>query len=582
MGFVLIKFGTGGWRAVIGSDFTEANIRLVARGLYSYAKEFNKLDKDIVIGYDNRFLSNIAAEWFANELSKCGMNILLLDGSVPTPLVMHMVQDNELFYGAAITASHNPLEYNGIKLFVEEGRDAPIEFTNHLENIIESLETAEWTYTETPGSVNVVSNPYNSFIDKISHVIDLQAIQQSNMKILFDPMHGSGRYPLEVILHQARCHVDVINGQKDGFFGNLTPAPSQYTLRELIAKVTTHDYNLGIALDGDGDRLGIVDADGKYISANQILVLLYWYLHEYKHWKGPVIRNLATTHMLDVLAQDLGEECIEVPVGFKHISSGIDKYDAVLGGESSGGLTVRGHIHGKDSIYAASLFVEMLAVTQKTAGELYASLKNKYGSFEMVECNMKFDENKKALYQDAVFAKKMLPGFANAIKRISYEDGCKIYFTDNSWVICRFSGTEPVLRIFAEASTKGIAQSYIDCFVLFFDNLHNVDDEIDTKNYYDDVTVSPLIDMASLQSTLNQCWISIDIAKPESVINTKSNESIQCIDVLAKDNQGHIGMRKRMKFNDTTNVFFKRDIDITEWHWSDADWTPTYWMPVPR
>ena len=240
---------------------------------------------------------------------------------------------------------------------------------------------------------------------------------------------------------------------------------------QLIATIKHGDYDLGIALDGDGDRLGIVDSDGTYISANQILVLLYWYLHTYKGWKGPVVRNLATTHMLDAMARDMGEQCIEVPVGFKYISSGIDEYDAVLGGESSGGLTVRGHIHGKDSIYAASLFVEMLAVTGKTANELYKDLKNKYGSYEMVECNLTLNQEEKLKYQDIVFKKHQIPSFNNSISRISYEDGCKVYFSDDSWVICRFSGTEAALRIFAEAQSKEIAQQYINKFIEFFNNI---------------------------------------------------------------------------------------------------------------
>ncbi len=197
-------------------------------------------------------------------------------------------------------------------------------------------------------------------------------------------MFGSGTYPLLVILCTARCTVDMIHNTRDAHFGGNLPAPTVKGLGELRNRVITGGYELGIAFDGDGDRLGIIDRTGRYLSANEILVMLYWYLHEKKGWRGPVVRNLATTHMLDVMAASFGEVCYEVPVGFKYISSKIDEVDAVLGGESSGGLTVRGHIHGKDSVYAASLFVEMISVVEKSPSEIMDALTAAYGTFRMV------------------------------------------------------------------------------------------------------------------------------------------------------------------------------------------------------
>ena len=266
------------------------------------------------------------------------------------------------------------------------------------------------------------------------------------------------------IFYTARCTLDLIHGNKDAYFGGMMPAPTQSTLKELSKQVVEGGYDLGIGVDGDGDRLGIIDHNGAYISANQILVLLYYYLHEYKGWKGPVVRNLATTHMLDALAEDLGEKCYEVPVGFKYISSKIDEVDAVLGGESSGGLTVRGHIHGKDSVYAASLFAEMICKTGKSPSELFAELEEKYGKFEMVEFNLPFAPEAKDEVVNKVMVERVLPEFMQKVKAVSYEDGCKVYFEDNSFVICRFSGTEPLLRIFAEGKTESQAQSYIDAW----------------------------------------------------------------------------------------------------------------------
>lgn len=464
-----IKFGTGGWRAVIGRDFIESNIRRVAAGICLLAKENEKTDRPIIIGYDHRFLSELAAKWVAEVFSAFGINVWFLGRSAPTPLIMHTVMKEELYYGVEITASHNPASYNGIKLIVEEGRDAQVEVTSRLEEIIAPLDilsipTADFDSAVKEGKITYRKNPFNRFIDDILSVMNIEAIREHGARVLFDPMYGSGTYPLMVILCTARCTVDMIHNTRDAHFGGNLPAPSISGLGELSTRVRSGKYELGIAFDGDGDRLGIIDRNGRYISANEILVLLYWYLNQVKGWKGPVVRNLATTHMLDVMADDFGERCYEVPVGFKHISSKIDEVDAVLGGESSGGLTVRGHIHGKDSIYAASLFVEMLSVVEKSPSEILEELKTKYGHFEFAEDNITFTPDQKGTVNRIIFAEKKLPDFNKAISRISYEDGCKVYFKDNSFVICRFSGTEPLLRIFAEADCGRIAESYIDAF----------------------------------------------------------------------------------------------------------------------
>ncbi len=360
----MIKFGTGGWRAVIGSDFTEKNICLVAQGIVKLAKHENKTDKPIIIGYDHRFLSESAAMWIAEVFAAAGITVWFINRSAPTPLVMHTVDRQGLYYGVEITASHNPSSYNGIKLIVEEGRDAPLETTSLLEKLIaevenegEAIQKLSFSKALEAGLVVYRKNPFNDFIDDILNVLDKDVIRNYGARVLFDPMYGSGTYPMLVILCSTRCTVDMIHNTRDAHFGGHMPAPSVSSLAELRARVVSGKYELGIAFDGDGDRLGIIDKNGRYINANEILVMLYWYLHEIKGWKGPVVRNLATTHMLDVMANNFGEICYEVPVGFKYISSKIDEVNAILGGESSGGLTVRGHIHGKDSVYAASLLV---------------------------------------------------------------------------------------------------------------------------------------------------------------------------------------------------------------------------------
>lgn len=466
----MIKFGTGGWRAEIGKDFISANIRRVAMGILEYARRNNLDDKPIVIGYDRRFLSQDAAKWVAEVLANGGIEVWFLNRSAPTPLIMHTVKDKELNFGVEITASHNPANYNGIKLFVKEGRDAPLEVTEELELVIENIFDVDYDDFDNlvaEGKIVYLHGPFNKFIDDIIDLIDMKALRDRGLRVAFDAMHGSGSYPLEVILHTARCTIDTININKDAFFGGKMPAPTEQTLNTLSNMVSGEDYDFGIAMDGDGDRLGIIDKSGRYINANEILCMLYYYLVRYKEWKGPVVRNLATTHMLDKIAESFGEKCYEVPVGFKYISSKIDETDAVLGGESSGGLTVRGHIHGKDSVYAASLFAEMVSVTGKKPADFMEELEAEYGKFVMVEDNLKFAPEYKAVINNIIFNEKKLPDFGVEIEKVGYDDGCKVYFADGSFVICRFSGTEPLLRIFAEASEKYIAQKYISDFRKF-------------------------------------------------------------------------------------------------------------------
>ncbi len=462
-----IAFGTGGWRAVIGDDFIKVNIQKVGQGVALLIKENGHESIPVVIGYDRRFLSDSAARWLAEVLCGNGITVEMMKRSAPTPLIMHTVKKRLLHYGLEVTASHNPSNFNGIKLIIDEGRDAPIEVTSHLENLINSeveIKTESFDKAISNGHISYIKNPFNDFIDDILANLDVAAIRERGLRIAFDPMHGSGTYPLMVVLCTARCTLDIINQEKDAYFGNFAPAPSEKSLHQLNEKVITEGYDLGIAFDGDGDRVGIIDEKGEYIHANEILSMLYWYLHEYKHWMGPVVKNCATTHVLDRMAADFGEKCYEVPVGFKYISAKMEETDAVLGGESSGGLTVRGHIKGKDSTYAASLFVEMLSATGMSASQIRDLIHEKYGATVFREDVMTFSAEDKIKINSRLMEDKQLPKFDSGIIHTSYADGCKVFFDNGGFVICRFSGTEPLLRIMSEAPDEKIADGYIEAF----------------------------------------------------------------------------------------------------------------------
>ena len=460
----MIQFGTGGWRAVIGDGFTRANIRRVACAVARRMKREGVAQEGFCIGYDRRFLSRESAIWFSEVMAAEGVRLYFVNLAAPTPQIMFTVKHMGLPYGAAVTASHNPAIYNGIKLFTRGGRDATEDVTASIAgeaNALDEDDIPSMTFEEAldTGCVQFI-DPRDAYLDSIMEKIDMDAIRARRPRVVLDPMYGVSLTGLMTILFTARCDVDVINDRHDAFFGGHLPAPNPDTLRDLQGSVADHHADLGIATDGDADRLGIIDEKGRYVSANDVLVLLYYYLLKYKGWKGAAVRNIATTHLLDRVAAAFGEQCIEVPVGFKHISAGMEAHDALIGGESSGGLTVRGHISGKDGLYAASLLVEMISVTRKPLSALLGELTDRFGALYMAEYDWALTARSKAGIHEKLMEKKLLPDFGLPIERVSYLDGCKVYF-EEGWIIARFSGTEPRVRIFAEMPTRARARELV-------------------------------------------------------------------------------------------------------------------------
>lgn len=461
----MIKFGTGGWRAFIGEEFTKDNVQLVAQALANIINNENVADKGFVVGYDRRFLSDKAGRWFTEVLAANAIKVSFIDKFVPTPIVMFKAKEMNCAYSACITASHNPADYNGIKVFIEGGRDADEIITEKIETQIAQLTLDKVKAVDFDQAVEdkliQLINPMNEFVDSIIDFIDIEAIKKANLRVLIDPMFGVAKNALQTVLINGRCDVDVINDGKNPDFGGLMPSPSAATLYRLKHLVAAEGYDIGIGTDGDADRLGIIDEKGNFIHPNEVLILLYYYLLEYKGWKGSVVRNIATTHLLDKIAADHGETAFEVPVGFKHISSQMEADDSLIGGESSGGLTIRGHIKGKDGVFASSLLVEMLSVTGKKLSELLDEIYGKYGYAYTAEGDCTFKPAQKVVLYNRIYVEKQLPEFEYEIDKVSYEDGAKVYFKNGGWVIARFSGTEPLLRIFAEMADKETAEQVV-------------------------------------------------------------------------------------------------------------------------
>ena len=462
----MIQFGTGGWRAFIGEEFTKDNVRLVAQALSNIMINEQAQEKGFVIGYDRRFLSDKAGKWFAEIVAANGIKVSFIDRFVPTPIVMFQAKEMGCIYSACITASHNPADYNGIKVFIEGGRDADEIITQKIEQQIthltqQDVSSVDFEEALNDGCIEII-NPMNAFVDSIIDKIDMDSIKKANLRVLIDPMFGVAKNALQTVLISARCDVDVINDGENPSFGGLMPSPNAATLYRLKHLVAHDGYDIGIGTDGDADRLGIIDEKGHFIHPNEVLLLLYYYLLEYKGWKGSVVRNIATTHLLDKVAADHGEKSFEVPVGFKHISSQMEADDSLLGGESSGGLTIRGHIKGKDGVFASSLLVEMISVTGKKLSEMLDEIYAKYGYAYTAEGDCTFKVSGKEALYNKIYIEKQLPEFEYEIEKVSYEDGAKVYFKNGGWVIARFSGTEPLLRIFAEMEDQLTAEKVLN------------------------------------------------------------------------------------------------------------------------
>ncbi|MBO7710292.1 MAG: phosphoglucomutase/phosphomannomutase family protein [Lachnospiraceae bacterium] len=469
----MIKFGTGGWRAVIGDEFTKANLRLLAAALADKMLEENAAGRGIVIGYDRRFLSKESMQWMAEVFAAKQIRSYLINKSCPTPLAMFYTMEHGLPYGMMVTASHNPAIYNGVKVFTGGGRDADQTVTQDIEARAARIEASGARIGAVPyedakadGLITEIY-PIDDYIDSILGEINVRAIRSARLRVVLDPMYGVSETAIKTILITARCEVETIRGGHDTLFGGHSPAPSETGMRELTNTVVAGNYDIGIATDGDADRIGVIDNNGRYLSPNDLLVVLYYYLEQYKGRRGPAVRNLCTTHRLDRLAEMFGEACYEVPVGFKYISSKMAETDALLGGESSGGLCIRGHIHGKDGIYVAALLVEMLAVTGKKISEIFDEIAAKVGRTSYIEKNYLFRPEDRQQYHRMIMEEKQVPGIPFAIEKVTYIDGCKVFFENGGWVSVRFSGTEPLLRVFCEMPETAMAEQVCEIYQTF-------------------------------------------------------------------------------------------------------------------
>jgi phosphoglucomutase len=451
-----IKFGTSGWRGILAEDFTFANVRLVCQGIADYLKQEGLTTRGMVIGYDTRFRSEAFAEAAAEVMAANGVTSHFTIRDCPTPVVSFAIRAGQHAGGITITASHNPPEYNGIKFSPATGGPAPVPITNALESRIGALDpaaiqTMPMAVARTKGLVFDL-DPRPSYFQHLKTLVDIEVLKRSGLKVIVDVLFGTGRDYLDAFLREAGVQVETLNGYRDAYFGGHRPEPSAEFLQNLSRRIRATGAHLGLAVDADADRFGVMDAAGDYRDANTILGLLLDYLIETRGWDGGVARSVATTHLLDRVAARHHRPVYVTKVGFKHLGEYINNGQAVMIGEESEGFSMKRHLPEKDGILAGAMVAEMVARKGKGLPELIQDLFAKLGPVY----NRRLNFSLKPEIKERLLARLQTPPaqFAGlAVQEHITLDGHKYVLEDGSWVCFRPSGTEPVVRFYFEASS---------------------------------------------------------------------------------------------------------------------------------
>ena len=456
----MIKFGTSGWRGIIAEDFTFDGVRRVTHAISQYIKKQNSQNNEVIVGYDTRFLSDDFAKAASCVLASNGIKALFCSRNTPTPVIAYEIIRRKAAGGINFTASHNPSNYNGIKFSPAWGGPALPETTKVIEALANAQRQADpkeigFEEAQKAGLIEII-NPRPQYLKRIKQLIDFKAIKKANLKVATDVLYGTGAGYLDDLLDTAGTRQKVINKQRDVLFGGHAPEPSEENLSELCALVKKESCHLGLATDGDADRFGILDTDGSFISPNETIALLLYHMIKSRGLKsGVVARSVMTTHLVDKVAQKFGVEVKETPVGFKYIGEIMVKEgkNFIIGGEESGGLTITDHVPEKDGIAACLLMAEMYAHARKplkkTLEEIFAL------TGRVVSGRKNFHLTQSGIEQLECELECGLKSFAglSVVSTITI-DGFKFILSDGSWVGIRLSGTEPVVRFYAEAQSS--------------------------------------------------------------------------------------------------------------------------------
>jgi alpha-D-glucose phosphate-specific phosphoglucomutase len=457
-----IKFGTSGWRGLIARDFTFDRVRLATQAIALYLKEeLARSDSPIagrkpvvILGHDTRFLGREFSLSVAEVLTANGLQPLLCERDAPTPVIAHSIRKRKAIGGINMTASHNPAEYQGLKFSTYNGAAAHPEVTRRIEAHVANLEKQKWDFKAAViGTFQCKTfDPRPDYFKQIEKIIDFDTIRKRKLSIAVELMYGTGRGYLDTLLENAGVKVTRFHPEPNPLFGGHHPEPNAEGMEPVKEFILAGKAQLGLGLDGDADRFGIVDRDGTWLSPNQILALALYHLKKNRGWSGAVVRTVPTSHQVDAVAELLGVKLHETPVGFKFIGALMESEPIIVGGEESGGMSVKGHVPEKDGILACLLMAELVAYERKGLGEILADLAAKAGEFHTDRLNVAIPAEKKE-----ALLKRLGEGLPDIggikVEQFITTDGFKFVLPNREWVAFRASGTEPLIRCYLEAKS---------------------------------------------------------------------------------------------------------------------------------
>lgn len=454
-----IKFGTDGWRAVISDDFTFDNVKKVAQAVADFinndCKALQVKERKAVIGYDTRFLSDKYAELMACVFGANGIKTVLSDRPTPTPSVSFTIKDRGYIGGIMITASHNPARYNGIKYKAHYGGSAGPEITEKFEAYLGKSEIKYKPLNElkTEGLVEIddIISKHLAFIRSYA---DVKLLKNSKLKVLVDSMYGTGNDYIAMLLKGGKCRIDIIHNEKNPGFGGINPEPILPNLKELAEKTKKGGYDIGLATDGDADRLGVALPNGKLLTGHKVMSVLLLHLLEDRSMRGGVIQTICGTFLIDKVCKKFGIKMYETAVGFKYICELMLKKDILIGGEETGGVAFKNSIPERDGILSGLLILEMMAMKKKKILDILRAIDKEYGTYEYKRLDLKYPDEKKPVLMASLSANPPKNILGKKVVDIKTTDGHKFICDDGSWLMLRLSGTEPILRVYAEAPTE--------------------------------------------------------------------------------------------------------------------------------
>ena len=459
----MIKFGTSGWRGIIADDFTFANVRLATQAISSYlnkkADEEKKTFCSVIIGYDTRFLSENFARAAAEVLAGNGIKTFLCKRDTPTPVISYEILRRKTDGGINFTASHNPPQYNGLKFSPSWGGPALPETTQAIEKYCREIKpseikTMDFAEAKEQKLVELI-DPRPPYLKRIRQLVDLKSIGKSGIKIAVDLLNGTGAGYLDELVEESGCRCKVLGNRRDVLFGGHSPEPSRENLSSLLDVMKKESCRIGLATDGDADRFGIIDSDGTFINPNETIALLLYHLIKTRNWTGIAARSVMTTHLIDRIAHKFGIEVRETPVGFKYIGEVMvregEKF--IIGGEESGGLTIRGHVPEKDGVLACLLAAEMVALSKKSLKKSLAEIGKLVGPVHSDRINFHLSHEAMDGFRAKMERKHPEKFGGIKVKGTVTLDGFKFILEDGSWVGFRLSGTEPVVRMYVESDS---------------------------------------------------------------------------------------------------------------------------------